>query len=133
MHVHRCMVALGWLLALAGGAVLIVAGTPASAAGNSAAGWRVFQMNCSICHSTQAGRNMIGPTLFGVVGSKSASVAGYNFSPALRALGVTWDEATLNRWLTAPRAMAPGTKMSFAGLKDATQRADVIAYLTTLK
>ena len=110
--------------------VLIV---PAVAAGDPAAGRQVFQTRCMICHSPVAGRNMVGPTLFGIVGSKSAEVPNYNFSPVLRGLNVTWDDATLDRWLTNPRAMAPGTKMSFTGIPDAQQRANLIAYLATLK
>lgn len=131
MQIHRSIVTLGWLLAVAGGGVLPVLSSPAVAAGDPAAGQRLFQRHCSICHSPQPGGDSVGPTLFGIVGSKSAAVAGYNFSPALRALGVTWDEATLDKWLSGPTI--PGSKMLFAGLKDSQQRADLIAYLATLK
>ncbi len=128
---HRFIVMLGWLLGAAGGAVLPVLNTPAAAAGDPAAGRQIFQTHCSMCHSPQSGQNGIGPALFGIVGTKSAAVAGYNFSPALRTLGVTWDEATLDKWLSGPSI--PGTNMLFAGLKDGKQRADLIAYLATLK
>lgn len=133
MQVHRPIVALAWLLAATGGTVLPAVISPAEAAGDPAAGKQVFETACSICHSPQQGRNMIGPTLFGIVGRKSAAVEGYNYSPPFKALGATWDEATLDKYLTGPRAMVPGTKMTYAGLKDDAKRANLIAYLATLK
>jgi cytochrome c len=122
----------GWCLGAGIGVLLAIASNPA-AAGDPAAGKQVFEQQCSICHSAQAGRNAIGPALFGVVGRPSASIANYNYSPPFKALGVTWDEATLDKYLTGPRAMVPGTKMTYAGLKDDKKRADVIAFLATLK
>ncbi len=133
MQLHRSIATLTWLLAVAGGALLSVVISPAAAAGDPAAGKQVFQTVCSICHSPQQGRNMVGPSLFGVVGRNSATAAGYNYSPSFKVLGVTWDEATLDKYLTGPRVMVPGTKMTYAGLKDDTKRANLIAYLATLK
>src|ERR1017187_4340134 len=101
----------------------------AYAAGDPAAGQSVFQSTCSICHSVQPGQNKIGPTLSGVVGRKTGSVAGYTYSPQNQAANLTWDAATLDKYLEAPRAMIPGTKMTYGGLKDAQKRADLIAYL----
>ena len=121
------------LLVTAAVCMLIANVSSAIAAGDAAKGHQYFESYCSICHSPQAGRNGVGPSLFGVVGRKSASEAGYNYSPAFRAANVTWDDATLNKYLTAPREMIPGTKMSYAGLKDDQKRADMIAYLATLK
>jgi cytochrome c len=105
---------------------------PAHAAGDAAAGKTIF-FKCSICHSTKPGKNMIGPSLFGVVGRKSATEPGYSYSSALKKLDVTWDPATIDKWITKPSAMAPGTKMVFPGLPKADDRANVIAYLETLK
>jgi len=102
-------------------------------AGDPAAGKSVFQSTCSICHSVQPGQNKIGPTLFGVVGRKTGSVPGYTYSPPNTAANLTWDAATLDKYLEAPRAMIPGTKMTYGGQKDAAKRADLIAYLATLK
>jgi cytochrome c len=85
---------------------------------------------CSSCHTiTPGGPNMTGPNLYGAAGHKSASHANYNYSDALKASGVTWDPAHLDSWLADPRAMVPGTKMSFVGLKDPKDRTDVVAYL----
>ncbi len=105
----------------------------AFAAGDPAAGKSVFQAACSICHSVQPGQNKIGPTLFGVVGRKTGSVPGYTYSPQNQAANLTWDAATLDKYLEAPRTIIPGTKMTYGGLKDPQKRADLIAYLQTLR
>jgi len=85
---------------------------------------------CRSCHTiTQGGADMTGPNLHGVFGRKAAAKAGFSYSDALRAKGLTWDAATLDRWLSGPQAFVPGTKMSFPGLKDPADRRDVIAYL----
>lgn len=113
---------------------LLLSGLITSAeAADPAAGKSVFSSQCSICHSPQAGKNMIGPSLFGVVGRKTGSVPGFHYSPANQSANLTWDEATLDKYLQAPRATVPGTTMTYGGLKDDTKRADLIAYLATLK
>jgi cytochrome c len=105
----------------------------ASAAGDPAAGKTVFQQNCAICHSPDAGVNKIGPSLHGVVGRKSGSVANFSYSPAMKAADKTWDPQTLDAYIADPRKMVPGTKMIFPGLKSETERQNLIAYLDTLK
>jgi cytochrome c2 len=105
---------------------------PAHAA-DAAAGKTVFNNTCAICHSAQAGKNLIGPSLFDITGRKTASVAGYQYSAANKKADLTWDDATLNTYLQNPQKVIPGTKMTYGGLKDDTKRADLIAYLTTLK
>jgi cytochrome c2 len=87
---------------------------------------------CSACHSTEKGKNGIGPSLAGVYGDKAATVPGYDFSDAMKASGLTWNQANLDRFLTDPRGVVPGTKMTFPGLKDAAKRQAVIAYLKAI-
>ena len=88
---------------------------------------------CTICHNLQEGQGpKVGPDLYGVVGRTVASVASFKYSAALKAKGGTWTFDALNKWLTDPRADVPGTAMTFAGIANEKQRADVIAYLNTL-
>jgi cytochrome c len=88
---------------------------------------------CTICHNLQEGQGpKIGPDLYGVVGRPVASVPSFKYTAALKAKGGTWTFDALNPWLTDPRADVPGTAMTFAGLPNEKQRADVIAYLNTL-
>ena len=85
---------------------------------------------CRSCHTlAEGGPNMTGPNLYGVIGRKAGSLAGYTYSAALQAAGFTWDAEHLDTWLADPRGFMPGTKMSFAGLKDPKDRIDLIAYL----
>jgi cytochrome c len=85
---------------------------------------------CESCHSIN--ENDVGPKHRGVVGRRAGSIADYSYSPALKNSGLTWDEATLNRWLINPSALVPGTKMFFK-IDDAQSRADIIAYLKEQK
>lgn len=85
---------------------------------------------CQACHSIDD--NDLGPRHRGVVGRRAGSVADYNYSSALKNSGLTWDPATLDRWLSNPSALVPGTKMYFT-IPDAQARADIIAYLAELK
>jgi len=88
---------------------------------------------CQPCHNFQEGQGpKIGPDLYNVVGRKIASAPGFNYSSALKSKNGTWDFNALNAWLTKPSAYAPGTAMTFAGLSNDKQRADVIAYIDTL-
>jgi len=88
---------------------------------------------CAACHTVAAGgANGIGPNLHGVVGEAiGKGVGGYAFSDALTSVGGQWTFDQMNAWLESPRKFAPGTKMTFAGLGDPQDRADVIAYLNT--
>jgi cytochrome c len=88
---------------------------------------------CQVCHNLQEGQGpKIGPDLYGVVGRKVASKENFHYTEALKAKGGTWTFDALNKWLDDPRADVPGTAMTFAGIKNEKQRADVIAYLNTL-
>jgi cytochrome c len=113
-------------------AVLLLAIGPPARAQDAHAGERIFRSQCSICHSAQPGRTVVGPSLFGVVGRHSGSVPGFHYSEANRRSGLTWDPLTLDRYLTKPQQLVPGTLMTFPGLHDPAQRADVIAFLNRL-
>ncbi|HWE76175.1 MAG TPA: c-type cytochrome [Stellaceae bacterium] len=102
-------------------------------AARAADGADVFNNNCAVCHSTDPGTNKLGPSLAGVVGRKSGSLGDYSYSPAMAKLGATWDNATLDKYLTDPQTMVPGTKMIFPGVKDANDRKALIDYLATLQ
>jgi len=111
---------------------MVLAGS-AYAAGDAEAGKEIFAKKCAACHSVEAGKNKMGPTLAGVVGRKAGAVDGYNYSDALKASGKTWDDATLDAWVKDPKGTVPGTKMIFPGLPADGDRANVGAYLATLK
>ena len=119
--------------AAAYGTIAVLVGSSASfGAGDAAAGKQAFVITCSACHSAQPGVNKTGPSLAGIVGSKSGAVPGYNFSPALKAANITWDEQALDKFLANPSADVHGTKMVIS-VPDAEHRQNMIAYLKTLK
>lgn len=105
-----------------------VAEASTAAAGEAPAAF----LQCKTCHAVEPGRHGIGPSLTGVHGSKAGAAAGYSYSSAIKASGLTWDDAALGRYLENPMATVPGTKMAYAGLKDPARRAEMIAYLKTL-
>lgn len=110
---------------------LSFATTSAFADGDAEKGEKVFK-KCKACHTIEKdGGNKIGPNLFGIVGRKSGSVAGYKYSKAMLEKNVMWDEANLDTYLAKPKDFVKGTKMSFAGIKKEDQREDLIAYLNT--
>ncbi len=114
-------------------AVLLAAAPGAALAADAEAGRAVFKSQCSTCHSPVQGKNAVGPSLFGIVGRTSGKVEGFHYSEANKAAGLTWDVATLDKYLTSPKTVVKGTIMSYAGVKDDAKRADLIAYLETLK
>ena len=90
---------------------------------------------CRVCHNVEANKpDTVGPNLFGVYNSKAATRrAKYAYSPALKASKLKWDDATLDRWIAEPGATVKGTKMEFIGISRKPVRANIIAYLKTLK
>jgi len=120
-----------WVVMTAG--LALGALSSSARAADPAAGKAVFSSYCSICHSVQPGKNMVGPSLFGVIGRKTGTVPGFHYSPANLSANLTWDAATLDKYLQSPRTVIPGTTMTYGGLKDDSKRADLIAYLATLK
>lgn len=104
----------------------------ALAEGDEKQGAQLFRQ-CMACHSTTPGEQLTGPSLAHVWNRKAASVRGFHrYSDALAKSGLAWNASTLDKWLAAPQALVPGTSMTFAGIRDAKQRADVIAYLRAL-
>lgn len=100
-------------------------------AGDPTAGKAVFN-RCTACHSASPGVNKVGPSLAGIVGSQSAAVPGFNFSPGMKSANVTWDASSLDKFLQNPNGFVHGTRMFFS-VPNATDRQNVIAYLGTLK
>jgi cytochrome c len=102
------------------------------AAGDPVRGALLFRQ-CAACHSVEPGLHLTGPSLAAVWGRRAATIGGFGrYSAALKHAGVTWDTATLDRWLARPEALVPETTMTFPGVGDARQRADLIAYLKAL-
>jgi cytochrome c len=97
-------------------------------AGDPTLGKKVFA-KCQACHSLEAGKNKVGPTLHGVMGRASGSEADFKYSDAMKNAHLTWDAATLDKYLTNPKAAVPGTKMAFPGIGKEKDRADLISYL----
>lgn len=107
---------------------------PAAQAQDVAAGEAAFRRLCSACHIVAAeGPRRLGPTVFGVVGRKAGSVEGFRYSSAKRDADLVWTPEQLDKYLANPREFMPGTTMAFAGIRNDAERANVIAYLQTLK
>ena len=104
----------------------------ASYTADAAAGEKAFAV-CKTCHAVEPGKNMIGPSMHAIQGRTAGSVPGYTYSAANKGSGIVWNNEKLFQYLEAPQRVIPGTKMTYTGLKDPQKRADVIAYLDTLK
>jgi cytochrome c len=117
-----------WLAALAAGVAL--AGVAHAQTAEMARGAAVFDDRCSSCHVLDGIGQ--GPNLRGVMGRKAGTVAGFEYTPALKASGVTWTRANLDRWLIGPPKLVPGTAMT-AVVPDARERSDLLAYLAALR
>lgn len=103
--------------------------TVSASAQDAAAGEKVFAQ-CKACHQVgETAKNAVGPLLNGLFGRKSGTIDGFNYSPANKNSGITWDEATFREYIKDPKAKIRGTKMIFTGLKNPQQVEDIIAYL----
>jgi cytochrome c len=100
----------------------------AHADGDPAKGQKVF-IKCKTCHDLEAGKNKVGPSLAKLFGRKAGTAAGYSYSKPMIDSGITWDEKSLKAYVKDPKAVVPGGKMAFAGIKDDEEREDLIAYL----
>jgi cytochrome c len=112
-------------------ALLILAAWPhpATAAGEPAAGEKIF-LRCRACHQVgETAKNAVGPKLNGLFGRQAGSIEGYSYSPANKNSGIVWDDATFREYIKAPLAKIPGTKMVFPGLKSDQEIDDLVAFL----
>ncbi len=100
--------------------------------GDAARGADLFKQNCSMCHSPEPGQNLVGPSLFSVVGRAAGSMLGFSYSSAMKSSGIVWTADQLMAYLKAPRKYMPGAKMMFSGLTDQQDRENVVAFLATL-
>jgi cytochrome c2 len=123
----RNMVASMRLFEIVFATVLITAGA-ARADGDAARGEQRFE-ECATCHSVAAGQNGVGPSLHDVFGRKAASLDDFRYSPAMRKSGITWTPQALDTFIADPQKAVPANRMPYAGLPDAAERADLIAYL----
>ncbi|MFZ9304530.1 MAG: c-type cytochrome [Steroidobacteraceae bacterium] len=113
-------------------AASVVSAQPAAPADQSAEfkRGRMLYIQCRACHDLQPSPvEKVGPNLGGVIGRRAGSAADFAYSPALQASKLVWDEATLDRWLEKPSALAPGNTMAFAGIANAADRAALIRYI----
>ncbi len=96
---------------------------------DAANGEDVFK-KCRACHQIgESAKNGVGPLMNGIIGRKSGSIEGFNYSDANKSSGITWDKATFLNYIKDPKAAMPGTKMAFAGIKDEKDAADLFTYL----
>src|SRR4051812_26045358 len=109
--------------------MLLVAAPALAADGNATRGQRIFAA-CSACHSLQPDKHMTGPSLSSIWNRKAGSIASFSrYSDALKSANVTWDDQTLDAWVTSPEHVIPGNEMTFPGVKDPQQRLDLLAFL----
>ncbi|AWK89200.1 c-type cytochrome [Azospirillum thermophilum] len=116
-------------------AAVVATGAGSALAGDAAAGKDVFKV-CMACHTTEQGKNKVGPSLFGVVGRPAGSIEGFKYSKPMQekaAAGFAWTEDNLKAYITAPKEVVPGGTMAFAGLKDPQKVDDLVAFLGTQK
>lgn len=115
----------------AGSLFALAAITPAAAfaqAGDAVKGKVVFA-RCALCHDVKPGPKKMGPALNGLFGRTSGTIAGFTYSPAMQKAKIRWDAKTLDAFLAKPSAVVPGNRMAFAGVPQAADRANLIAYL----
>lgn len=121
------------ILSMCAVGTLLILSSNAMAAGDAVKGKKVAK-KCVACHTlTEGGKNRLGPNLFNILDKPAGNVKGYKYSKAMKSSGITWDQSTFLDFVAKPKKVIKGTKMSFKGLKKATQRTDLLAYFETLK
>ena len=130
---HRLSISITLTITLTISGLALTTATSAQAAGDPAKGKAVFAQ-CAACHKVDAtGKSTIGPNLWKVFGRTSGTLAGFNYSPAMKSAKKVWDDKNLDAYLVAPLKAMPGNRMPYAGLKAPADRQNLIAYLKTLK
>jgi len=114
-------------------AVLVLAGATADRgyAQDAEHGKTIFK-SCAVCHATDHA-NRVGPGLEGIIGRKAGTAPGFSYSSAMKQSGIVWDAKTLDAYLESPQKVVPGNKMTYTGLKNPTDRTDLVTYLATVK
>jgi cytochrome c len=102
--------------------------TTARAEGDAKRGEALFK-ECGACHKLEAGTNEVGPSLHGVFSRKAGELGDFRYSPAMKRSGVSWTPETLDKYIADPQAFIPANRMPYAGLSNASDRADLVAYL----
>ena len=121
------------LISLCAASAIVMAASGVLAAGDIAKGKKLAK-KCKTCHTlNEGGKNRLGPNLFDILDKPAGAVKGYKYSKAMSSSGIVWDGATFKDFVKKPKKVVKGTKMSFAGIKKATQRADLLAYFETLR
>ena len=113
-------------------AVLLLGSQTSHAAGDPKRGADTFSQDCAVCHSTMAGKNKMGPSLFAVVGRKAGSIVDFVYSEAMKQSEIIWTPEKLDAYIANPKQLVPGDKMSFSGIAEVKEREDIIAFLNTL-
>jgi cytochrome c len=109
--------------------LLLLPVVAARADGDAARGEARFQ-DCAACHRLEAGANNVGPSLHGIFARKAGEIADFRYSPAIKRSGIAWTPEMLDKFITDPQALVPGNRMPYAGMANASDRADLIAYLS---
>ena len=112
---------------------LLLAAPLTLAQGDVTQGQALFTAQCGLCHSPEAGKNLMGPSLHGVFDRASAQAPAFTYSAALQGAKLQWNESNLDKWLASPATLLPGNIMMYPGQADAQSRQHVIAYLKSLK
>ena len=109
-------------------AAILFASSGAEAAGDAQRGEQIYN-RCAACHAL--GFDRVGPRHCGLLGRRAGSIRGFDYSPAMKESGIVWNAKTLDRFIADPLGVVPGTTMTYAGIKDSRERADLVAYLTS--
>jgi cytochrome c len=115
-------------VAIATSVLSLALAASAHADGDIARGEARFQ-ECAACHKLEAGANEVGPSLHGIFSRKAGELADFRFSPAMKRSGIIWTTETLDKYIADPQAFIPANRMPYAGITNASDRADLIAYL----